>query len=161
MSPLSDSVYSNVFMYNPNVLTRPYQQLTTKALIEPHHITCISLNISILIMKFGDQARVSRVDTPMSHQKGAHCPLTNVSWLFDELSDNNASDNGLSLSASVTVNKQISEVILTPGNDAILVAYQINARYNTYANDGIFYHINYGLRFVKSTPINNSLKEAV
>ena len=44
-----------------------------------------------------------------------------VSWLFDELSDNNASDNELSLSASVTVNKQISEVIPTLGNDAILV----------------------------------------
>ena len=45
-----------------------------------------------------------------------------VSWLFDELSDNNASDDALSLSASVTV-KQISKVILTLGNDAILVAY--------------------------------------
>ena len=35
------------------------------------------------------------------------------SWLFDELSDNNASDDGLSLSASVAVSKQISEVIPT------------------------------------------------
>ena len=33
---------------------------------------------------------------------------TKVSWLFDELSDNNTSDDGLSLSASVAVNKQIS-----------------------------------------------------
>ena len=37
------------------------------------------------------------------------------SWLFDELSDNNALDDGLSLSASVAVNKQILEVIPTPG----------------------------------------------
>ena len=43
------------------------------------------------------------------------------------------SDDGLSLSASVAVNKQILEVIPMPGNDAILVVYQINAHYNTYA----------------------------
>ena len=83
-----------------------------------------------------------RVDTPMSHQKQTRCPLTKVSWLFDELSDNNVSDNGLSLSASVAVNKQILEVIPTPGNDAILMVYQINAHYNTYARDGAFRHIN-------------------
>ena len=59
-----------------------------------------------------------------------------------KLSDNNASDDGLSWSASVAVNKQISEVIPTPGNDAILVVYQINARYNTYARDGAFRRIN-------------------
>ena len=47
--------------------------------------------------------------------------------LYDELSDN-TSDDGLSLSASVAVNKQIPEVIPTPGNDAIFVVYQINAR---------------------------------
>ena len=52
MSPLSKSVYSSVFTYNPNVLMRPYQHLTTKASIEPHHITCISLEISILIGRF-------------------------------------------------------------------------------------------------------------
>ena len=69
-------------------------------------------------------------------------PSTKVSWLFDKLSDNNASDDGLSLSASVAVNKQILEVIPTPGNDAILVVYQINARYNTYARDGAFRRIN-------------------
>ena len=55
-----------------------------------------------------------------------------ISWLFD----------GLSLSASVAVNKQILEVIPTPGNDAILVVYQINARYNTYARDSAFRRIN-------------------
>ena len=69
MSPLSNPVYSSVFTYNPNVLTRPYQHLTTKASIEPHHIMCVSLDISILIVRFGDQARVCKVDTPMSHQK--------------------------------------------------------------------------------------------
>ena len=56
-------------------------------------------------------------------------PPFNKSFL-DELSNNNTSDDGLSLSASVAVNKQISEVILTPGNNAVLVAYQINAQYN-------------------------------
>ena len=43
-----------------------------------------------------------------SHQKQTCCPSTKVSWLFDKLSDNNVSDHGLSLSASVAVNKQIS-----------------------------------------------------
>ena len=79
---------------------------------------------------------------PMSHQKRTRHPSTEVSWLFDELSDNNASDNGLSLSASVAVNEQILEVILTPGNNAILVAYQINTSCNTYACDSTFRHIN-------------------
>ena len=51
MTPLSNSVYSSVFTYNPNVLTRPYRHLTTKALIELHHITCISLDISVLILR--------------------------------------------------------------------------------------------------------------
>ena len=68
--------------------------------------------------------------------------LPPVSWLFDKLSDNNTSDDGLSLSSSVAVNEQISEVNLTLGNDAILVTYQINAPYNTYAHDSPFCHIN-------------------
>ena len=59
-----------------------------------------------------------------------------------ELSDNYASDDGLSLSTSVVVKKQILEVILTLSNDAIFVVYQINARYNTYACNGTFHHIN-------------------
>ena len=112
-------------------------------------------------MRFGNQAYACRVDTPMSHQKQTCHPSTKVFWPFDKLPDNNASDDGLSLSASVAVNKQILEVIPTPGNHAILVAYQINAHYNTYACDGVFCCINYGLRFVKSTPINDSLKEAM
>ena len=61
---------------------------------------------------------------------------------YEELSDNNASDNGLSLSASVTFNKQISEVIPTLGSNSIFVVYQINTRYNTYVCDGAFRHIN-------------------
>ena len=68
MSPLSNSVYFSVFTYNPNVLTRQCRHLTTKALIELHHIMCVSLDISVLIARFGDQARVCRVDTPTSHQ---------------------------------------------------------------------------------------------
>ena len=94
------------------------------------------------MVRFGDRAHACSVDTPTSHQKRTHLPSTKVSWLFDELSDNNASDDGLSLSASVAVNKQISEVIPMPGNNAILVVYQINACYNTYAHDGTFHHIN-------------------
>ena len=58
------------------------------------------------------------------------------------LMNNNPSDDGLSLSASVAVNKQILEVIPTPDNDAILMVYQINTRYNTYARDGAFCCIN-------------------
>ena len=68
MSPLSNSVYSSVFMYNPNVLTRRYRHLTTKASIEPHDITCVTLDISVLIVRFGDRAHACRVDTPTSHQ---------------------------------------------------------------------------------------------
>ena len=48
-----------------------------------------------------------------------------------------------------------------PGDDAILVVYQINAHYSTHARDGACRCINYGLRFVKSIPINDSLKKAV
>ena len=133
MNPLSNSVYSSVFTYNPNVLTRRYRHLTTKASTEPHHITWVTLNISVFIVRFGDQARLCRLDTPTNHPRTNLPPFNKkVSWLFDELSDNNASDNGLSLSASVAVNKQILEVIPMPGNDAILVVYQINAHYNTY-----------------------------
>ena len=79
----------------------------------------------------------------MSHPRTSLPPFNKkVSWLFDELSGNNASDDGLSLSASVVVNKQILKVIPTPGNDVILVVYQINAHYNTYACDSAFCHIN-------------------
>ena len=59
MSLLSNLVYSSVFTYKPYVLTRPYRHLTTKALIEPHHIMCVSLDI--LIVRFGDQAHACRV----------------------------------------------------------------------------------------------------
>ena len=57
---------------------------------------------------------------PYKPSEGIYCPLAKISWLFDELFDNNALDDGLSLSVSVAVNKQISEVILMLGNDAIL-----------------------------------------
>ena len=87
---------------------------------------CVTLDISVFIVRFRDRARTCRVDTPTSHPRINLPPFKKVSWLFDELSDNNASDDGLSLSASVAVNKQILEVIPTPGNDAILVVYQIN-----------------------------------
>ena len=72
-------------------------------------------------MRFGDRARTCRVDTPTSHQRTNLPPFNKSSWLFDELSDNNASDDGLSLSVSVVVNKQISEMIPTSSNDEIFV----------------------------------------
>ena len=122
---------------------RRYQHLTTKVSIEPHHITCVILDTSVFIVRFGDQAGACRVDTPMSHPRTNLPPFNKKgSWLFDKLSDNNVSDNGLSLSANVAVNKQTSEVIPMPDNDAILVVYQINVRYNTYARDGTFCRIN-------------------
>ena len=77
--------------------------------------------INVLIVGFGDQGCMCRVDTHMSHQKWICCPSTKVFWLFDELSDNSVSCNGLSLSASVAVNKKILEVILMLDNEAILV----------------------------------------
>ena len=67
---------------------------------------CVLLDIIFLIVRFGDRARACRVDTPMSHQERTCRPSIKVSWLFDELSDNNASDDGLSLSASVAVYEQ-------------------------------------------------------
>jgi len=69
MSPLSNSVYSSVFMYNPYVLTRPYWHLTFMASIEPHCISCVLHDISILIMWFGDRARVCGMDASTSRQK--------------------------------------------------------------------------------------------
>ena len=83
---------------------RPYQHLTTKASTESHPITCISLDISVLIVRFGERARACRVNTHTRSETNSP-PFNN--WLFDELSDNNASDNGSSLSASAAVNKQI------------------------------------------------------
>ena len=80
MSPLSNSVYSSVFMYNPNVLTKWYRHLTTKASIQPYQITCVTLNISVFIVRFGDQACVCRVDTPTSHPR-TNLPLFNKNFL--------------------------------------------------------------------------------
>ena len=94
MRLLSSLVYSSAFMYNPYVVTRPYRHLTTKALIEPHHITCVSLDTIILIMRFGDRACMCRVDTPTSCQKWTHHTSAKVSWLFDNFFDNIVSDNG-------------------------------------------------------------------
>ena len=74
-----------------------------------------------------------------SYQNQTRYPSTKVSGPFEQLSDNNASDNGLMI---VVVNKKISEVILTLGNDTILMAFQINTHYNTSARDGAFCHIN-------------------
>ena len=80
-----------------------YRHLTTKASIEPHHLMSVLLDISVLIVKFGDRACACRLDTPTSHWKRTCCPSIKVSWPFDELSDNNVLDDKLSLSASVAV----------------------------------------------------------
>ena len=104
-----------------------YQHLTTKALIEPYHLTCVLFDISVLIVRFVDRARACRVYTSTSHRKRTRRPSIKVSWPFDESCDKNASDDDLSLSASVAVNKT------NLGSDA---------RYNTYARDGSFRHIN-------------------
>ena len=107
MSLLSNLVYSSVLMHNPIVLTRPYRHLTTKVSIEPHHIMYISLDINISIMRFKESLRACRVNSiryPCEPSKTNSCPSTKVSWLFDKLSDNNASND---VSVSVAVNKQI------------------------------------------------------
>ena len=100
MSLSSNSVYFSVFMYNPYMLTRPYRHLTSVAFMELHHIMCVSLDI-ILIVRFGNQAHACRVDTPTNRRNEFATLQQKFFWLFDELSDNNASDNGSSLSASV------------------------------------------------------------
>ena len=48
-------------MYNHYVLTRPYQHFTTKALIELHDVMCISLDISIMTVRFENCVRGCRV----------------------------------------------------------------------------------------------------
>ena len=128
------------------MLTRPDRNFTTKALIEPNHIKCASLYISILIVRFGDLACTYTVDTPQAVRNELAALQQKFLGLFDKLSDNNASDDALSLSSSVAVNKQILEVILmlgnNRGNNATLMTCQINACYNTYAHDGTFCHKN-------------------
>ena len=91
MSPLSNPVYSSVFTYNPNVLMRPYKHLTIKASIQLHHLMCITLDISLLIVTL---CCACSVDSPASHQKQICLPSTKVSRLFDESSNNNASNDG-------------------------------------------------------------------
>ena len=71
----------------------------------------------ILVKQFSCKTENSRNPRKLRSSNKTH-PM-----VFDHLSDNNVSNNGLSFTVSVAVNKQISEVILTPGNDAILVAY--------------------------------------
>ena len=83
MSLPSNSVYSSVFTYNPNVLTRPYRHLTTKALIELHHITRVSLDISVLTVGFGDRACACRVDTPKRLQKQSCHYLITMRQMMD------------------------------------------------------------------------------
>ena len=87
MSPLSNSVYFSVFVYNPYVLNRPYQHLIFVASIGPHQITLVSHNISILLCYFETvlSAHACRKDTSTSHQKQIAAPQK-VSWLSDEFS---------------------------------------------------------------------------
>ena len=64
-------------------------------------------------MRFGD--------TFTSRQRQNRCSFLAI----DELFNNNASGDGLSLISSVEVNEKILEVILPLGNDAILVAFPL------------------------------------
>jgi len=134
MSLSSNSVYSIVFTYNPYVLTRPYWHLTFKALIGPHCIASHAFHkIIVLIIGFGDWAHTCKMDTLTSCQKWTHHPSTRVCLLFDELSDNNASDDGFistvyssSLWILCFICSFTSSNWITLDNNAILMAYQIN-----------------------------------
>ena len=96
MSPLSNSVYSSVFTYNPNVLTRQYHHLTTKASIELDQITCVTLNITVFIEIWRPSTRVQ--------SRYPYEPSENELAALQQKCDNNASDDGLSLLARVAVN---------------------------------------------------------
>ena len=52
MNPLS--IYTCVYIYI-------YIYLTAKALIEPHHIICVTLDIIVLMVRFGNRAHACRV----------------------------------------------------------------------------------------------------
>ena len=97
MSLLSNSVYSSVFTYNPNVLTRPYRHLTTKALIGLHRITCLTLDISVLIVRLWRPSMRMQCRYPYEPSEMNLPSFTKVSWLFDKSSNNNPSNDGLSV----------------------------------------------------------------
>ena len=132
MSPSSNSVYSSVFTYIPYVLTRPYQHLTFVASIELHHITCVSHDISVSVVGFGDRAHVCRMDTPTSRQKRTRRPSKKLSWLVHlkrtvRLLQIIITAYPSSPFEFFALFAALLLVILTLGNDGILVAYQINA----------------------------------
>ena len=89
MSPLSSSVYSSIFTYNPYVLISSYQYFTFLASIGPHQITCISHIILALWMKHLEivhkHVKWLHLYTPTSCQKQTCQPSTKVSWKFDKL----------------------------------------------------------------------------
>ena len=95
MGPSSNSLYSSIFTYNSSVLTRPYRHLTFVPLTVLHQNACISHDICISIVGFGDRACACRIHTPKSRQKQTRRLSTKVFLLFDELSDNNESDDGI------------------------------------------------------------------
>ena len=59
---------------------RWYQHLAAKASIELHHIACVTLDISVFIVRFGDRACACRVDTPMSYLR-TNLPPFNKNFL--------------------------------------------------------------------------------
>ena len=59
-----------------------------------------------------------------------------------QLSDNNASDDELSLAGSVAVNEQFLEVIVMLGNDMPHLKHTKLTPINTNAHDGTVHHIN-------------------
>ena len=70
-------------------------------------MTCVDLNIRVLNVGFRDRMHVHN-GYPYEPSETNSPP---VSWLFDKLLANNASDDGLSLAASVAVNEQTWDTI--------------------------------------------------
>ena len=82
---------------------RWYRHLTTKALIEPHHITCISLDISVLILR---PSTCVQSRYPYEPSAQTRHPSTKVSWLAIELSDKIVSDDGLSFYSNEAIHQR-------------------------------------------------------
>ena len=85
-----------------------------------HQITWDQHNISVSIVGFGDCARMCRMDTPTSCQKQICSSSTKVSWHYKYSAYPSSLFKFFALFAALLL------MILTPGTNAILMAYQIN-----------------------------------
>ena len=72
-------------MYNPYVLTRPYQHLTFVALIGRYQIMSISHNISCKIWR--QYTGIQNQWIPLQAIKNEVVAFQKVSWLFNEFSE--------------------------------------------------------------------------